>query len=157
MKHYWLYEYPVGTVGITETDGKITHVFFQNKDGNHLPKDWKKRETPLLKKTAKQLTEYFAGKRKSFDLPLEFEGTDFQKKVWAALMTIPYGETRTYGEIANQTGSPKAYRAAGMANHNNPIAIICPCHRVIGSDGSLTGYGGGLSNKKYLLDMEGKK
>jgi len=119
--------------------------------------DFDERETPLIKKAAKQLTEYFAGKRRTFDLPLEFRGTDFQKKVWAALMTIPYGETRSYGEIAKQIKNPKASRAVGMANNRNPIVIICPCHRVVGSDGSLTGYGGGLPNKEYLLKLEGEK
>ena len=108
----------------------------------------------LLKKAAKQLTEYFAGKRREFDLPLDFTGTGFQKKVWAALLTIPYGETRSYGEIAKQIGNPKACRAVGMANNRNPIAIICPCHRVIGADGSLVGFGGGLPAKQFLLDLE---
>lgn len=101
-----------------------------------------------------QLAEYFSGQRKVFDLPLEFTGTDFQKRVWSALLTIPYGETRSYADIAKQVGSPKAVRAVGLANSKNPISIIVPCHRVIGSDGKLTGYAGGLHNKEYLLRLE---
>ncbi len=104
--------------------------------------------------TAKQLEEYFAGTRKVFDLPLCPEGTDFQKRVWKALLEIPYGETRTYQEIAQKAGSPRGFRAVGMANHNNPIMIVIPCHRVIGKDGSLTGYGGGLDMKERLLKLE---
>ena len=118
-------------------------------------RDFEIKETPLVKKTAAQLNEYFAGKRKVFDLPLKPEGTDFQRSVWQALLTIPFGETRSYREIAVQTGNPKACRAAGMANNRNPIVIIIPCHRVIGANGDLTGYGGGLDIKKYLLELEG--
>ena len=151
MKYFWIYEYPVGPVGIAEDDGRIVGVFFGHN------KKIQERETPLIKKAAKQLTEYFAGRRTTFDLPLEFRGTDFQKKVWEALMTIPYGETSTYGEIAKKIKNPNAARAVGMANNRNPIVIICPCHRVIGSDGSLTGYGGGLPNKEYLLRLEGAR
>jgi len=157
LKYYYIYDYPIGFVGIAEEDGNITRVFFTDKNGKDAPKDFEKRETPLVRKAAKQMTEYFAGKRRDFDLPLEFGGTDFQKKVWAALLTIPYGETRSYGEIASQIENPKAFRAVGMANNRNPIAIVCPCHRVIGADGSLVGYGGGLRTKEYLLALEGKK
>ena len=110
--------------------------------------------TPLLECAAGQLDEYFSGQRQEFDLPLSLEGTPFQKKVWEALCAIPHGETRSYGEIARQVGSPKAGRAVGMANHNNPVIIIVPCHRVIGQDGSLTGYGSGLEVKRFLLDLE---
>jgi methylated-DNA-[protein]-cysteine S-methyltransferase len=101
-----------------------------------------------------QLVEYFAGSRTEFDLELDMRGTDFQKKVWDALLTIPYGETRSYGEIARQIGRPDRARAVGAANGQNPIAVIVPCHRVIGSDGSLVGYGGGLERKRILLDLE---
>ena len=153
MKCCRCYEYPVGPVGIAEADGRIVSIFFWELP----PLCFEDRETPLIKRAAGQLTEYFGGKRRVFDLPLEFNGTDFQKKVWAALMTIPYGETRSYGEIARQIGNPNASRAVGMANHRNPIVIVCPCHRVVGSDGSLTGYGGGLRNKEYLLKLEGGK
>lgn len=101
-----------------------------------------------------ELDEYFQGKRKTFDIPLRTHGTPFQEKVWAALRAIPYGEVRSYKEVAEAIGHPKAYRAVGMANNANPIFIIVPCHRVIGSDGSLTGYGGGLPMKKALLSLE---
>ncbi|MGK3201995.1 methylated-DNA--[protein]-cysteine S-methyltransferase [Amycolatopsis sp. MEPSY49] len=101
-----------------------------------------------------QLKEYFAGRRREFDLPLAFHGTPFQRSVWAALLDIPYGETASYGELAQLLGKPAAARAVGLANGKNPISIIVPCHRVIGSTGSLTGYGGGLERKRYLLDFE---
>ena len=104
---------------------------------------------------ARQLAEYFAGRRRRFDLPLDLRGTDFQKRCWRELLKIPYGETRSYGDIARAIGNPAAVRAVGLANGKNPIAIIVPCHRVIGSDGSLTGYGGGLENKRRLLELEG--
>lgn len=103
-----------------------------------------------------ELDEYFQGKRKTFDIPLRTHGTPFQEKVWAALRAIPYGEVRSYKEVAEAIGHPKAYRAVGMANNANPIFIIIPCHRVIGADGSLTGYGGGLPMKKALLSLEKK-
>lgn len=103
-----------------------------------------------------ELDEYFQGKRKTFDIPLRTHGTPFQEKVWAALQEIPYGETRSYKDIAEAIGHPKAYRAVGMANNANPLFIIIPCHRVIGADGSLTGYGGGLPMKKALLSLEKK-
>jgi methylated-DNA-[protein]-cysteine S-methyltransferase len=101
-----------------------------------------------------QLEAYFAGERTEFDLALDLVGTSFQKRVWEALLTIPYGETRSYGEIARQIGAPGAFRAVGLANGHNPIGIIVPCHRVIGSNGSLTGYGGGLDRKRALLELE---
>ena len=113
-------------------------------------------KSELLQRTEAQLSEYFEGKRHEFDLPLKPSGTEFQQRVWAALMDIPYGETRTYKDIAIAAGCPKGYRAVGMANHNNPISIIVPCHRVIGSGGKLTGYGGGLPVKEYLLGLERK-
>lgn len=115
-----------------------------------------RKRTSLLDVCAAQLREYFDGKRKIFDLPLKPEGTEFQLKDWNALREIPYGETRSYKDIAFAIGNPKACRAVGTANHNNPISIIIPCHRVIGSDGSLTGYGGGLDKKTYLLELEQK-
>ena len=102
-----------------------------------------------------QLEEYFAGRRRRFDLPLDLRGTDFQKRCWRELLKIPYGETRSYADIARAIGNPSAVRAVGLANGQNPMAIIVPCHRVIGSDGSLTGYGGGLETKRKLLELEG--
>ena len=109
---------------------------------------------PVLVATEHQLGAYFAGTLKTFSVPLDFRGTAFQKSVWAALLTIPFGETRSYAEIARQIGRPTAFRAVGAANGRNPISIIAPCHRVIGSDGSLTGFGGGLAAKEHLLGME---
>jgi len=157
MGYYWELKYPVGIVWVTEEDGLITGLFFANEIRSrkkHELKGFENRESALIKKAAKQLDEYFAGKRREFSLPLKFVGTDFQKKVWEALLTIPYGETRSYSEIAEQVGNPKACRAVGMANNRNPISIICPCHRVIGKNGSLVGYGGGLEIKRILLDLE---
>jgi O-6-methylguanine DNA methyltransferase len=105
----------------------------------------------------RQLNEYFAGRRRRFDLPLDLRGTDFQKRCWRELLKIPYGETRSYADIARAIGNPAAVRAVGLANGQNPVAIVVPCHRVIGSDGSLTGYGGGLEIKRKLLELEGAR
>ena len=147
LKKYF-YDTPVGRLGIAEKDGKISQVsFFDTVKGELL-------ETPLIKEAYRQLDEYFKGKRKSFDLPLLLDGTEFQIKVWKALMTIDYGKTSSYGDVAKLIGSPKASRAVGSANNKNKIAIIIPCHRVIGSNGTLTGYAGGLEIKQYLLDLE---
>jgi len=130
--------------------GAITGVFFGTKP----PVDFVKAETPVIKKAAAQIEEYLSGKRKKFTLPLVMHGTEFQLAVWRALQDIPYGETRSYREIAAAIGRPKAVRAVGMANNRNPISIIVPCHRVIGHDGSLVGYGGGLPLKQRLLELE---
>ena len=111
-------------------------------------------ETPLLREAARQMRAYFAGELREFTVPLRPEGTDFQRRCWRALLEIPYGETACYGDIAARIGQPKACRAVGLANNRNPISIIIPCHRVIGRDGSLTGYGGGLAAKAWLLDLE---
>lgn len=111
---------------------------------------------PVLLETERQLGEYFEETRKEFTVALDFCGTDFQKSVWNALLTIPYGETRSYGEIARQLGNPKAVRAVGAANGKNPLSIIAPCHRVIGGDGTLTGFAGGLAAKSLLLKLEGQ-
>ena len=137
-------------IGITEDNNAITGLFF----GRVMPQDCVKKETPLIKKAAVQIEEYFAGKRKKFTLPLVMHGTEFQMDVWNALQTIPYGETRSYKDIAEQIGRPKAVRAVGMANHHNPISIIVPCHRVIGHNGKLVGYGAGLPLKRRLLELE---
>ena len=110
---------------------------------------------PILVETERQLAEYFSGRRKIFNLKLDFAGTEFQKKVWRALLTIPFGETRTYAQIARQIGRPDAVRAVGAANGKNPISIVTPCHRVIGSNGKLTGFAGGLDAKAFLLRLEG--
>ncbi|WHO41144.1 methylated-DNA--[protein]-cysteine S-methyltransferase [Sphingobium sp. AP49] len=112
---------------------------------------------PVLLETAKQLGEYFAGTRRLFSVPLQFQGTDFQRQVWAALLAIPFGETRSYADIARAIGRPTATRAVGAANGRNPISIIAPCHRVVGSNGALTGFAGGIETKKFLLDLEGAR
>jgi methylated-DNA-[protein]-cysteine S-methyltransferase len=151
MNNVYFYKYPVCLLGIAEESGAITKVFFAKE--KKLP-GFSPAETPLIKKAASQLDEYFKGKRKVFNLPLSLKGTDFQRSAWEALQAIPYGETCCYADIAEKIGKPKACRAVGMANNRNPIVIIVPCHRVIGKDKSLTGYGGGLDVKKYLLDLE---
>jgi methylated-DNA-[protein]-cysteine S-methyltransferase len=151
-KHYCMYQTEIGELLIAEKSGVLTDVISYKDlsspfNGIHL-------ETPLLQKTALQLEEYLRGERREFDIPLAPEGTSFQQQVWKALLDIPYGETRSYKDIAVAVGNPKAMRAVGMANHHNPISFIIPCHRVIGANGSLVGYGGGLELKKKLLDLE---
>lgn len=142
---------PLGTMLAVDRDGRLAQLDFVNK----IPEGMTPQPTPLLRRCQEQLDEYFAGHRHSFDLPLAPEGTAFQQAVWAALVAIPYGQTRSYAQIAQAVGRPKAVRAVGGANHRNPIAIIQPCHRVIGADGSLTGYGGGIERKQQLLQLEG--
>ncbi|MDR2073090.1 MAG: methylated-DNA--[protein]-cysteine S-methyltransferase [Spirochaetaceae bacterium] len=151
MKRVFFYEYPIGPLGIAEEEGAITGVFFAQKK---TPPGFSTGETPVIQRAAAQLAEYFTGRRRVFDLPLVLKGTAFQVSVWKALQSIPLGETCSYENVAVHIGNPRACRAVGMANNRNPIAIIVPCHRVIGKDGSLTGYGGGLDIKRYLLTME---
>ena len=148
--NYFFYRINKIAIVITEENNAITGLFF----GREAPPGYIKNETPLIKKASVQIEEYLAGKRKKFTLPLVMRGTEFQMNVWNALQTIPYGETCSYKDIAEQICRPKAVRAVGMANHNNPISIIVPCHRVIGCNGKLVGYGGGLPLKRYLLDLE---
>ena len=140
----------IGTIGVVENGVAITQIFF----GKQIVKEAEEKETVLIAKAMKQIKEYLAKERQKFDLPIELVGTSFQKSVWKELLTIPYGKTNSYKEVAIKIGNPKACRAIGMANHNNPIAIVVPCHRVIGVDGSLTGYAGGLAIKKQLLALE---
>ena len=147
MKKIFYYDTYAGRIGIAEEDGAITHLIFSERD-------WTVEETDLIKETKRQLDEYFAGKRKEFDIPTRLEGTEFQKRVWEELRKIPYGKTVTYKDIAEAVGCPKGFRAVGLANNRNPISIIYPCHRVIGSNGSLTGYGGGLDVKEKLLELD---
>ena len=155
MKNIFYYNTKVGKIGIEENGIAITKVDFINKElQEEIIEINETNETALLKEGIKQLNEYLDGKRSSFDLPLEPKGTEFQKKVWNALKEIPYGETRSYGEIAKIIGNEKAARAVGMANNKNPIAIIVPCHRVIGANGKLVGYAGGLDIKERLLTLE---
>lgn len=154
---------PVGPVEIVADNNYIIQVEFYNSGSerhvNYLTKNYPKQSIqegcpPIMQNAKKQLSEYFMGKRKQFDLPMLLFGTTFQKRCWGALCDIPYGETRTYRQQAEAVHSPKAFRAVGQSNHHNPIAIIIPCHRVIASDGSLGGYGGGLKIKELLLDLE---
>jgi len=145
--HY--YNSPVGELIIRSINESLTHVNF-NKEEKEVEKI-----TPVIIQAIAQLDEYFDGTRKYFDLPLTPEGTPFQKQVWEALLEIPYGKTISYSQLAIQLGNLKTIRAVGLANGQNPIAIIIPCHRVIGKDGSLVGYGGGLENKVWLLRHEG--
>ncbi len=137
-------------ISITASDRGLTRVVLNEQPGQV-------NDAPLIREATLQLEEYFAGVRRDFDLPLDLHGTEFQIEVWAALRAIPYGETRSYAAIARQIGRPSAVRAVGAANGANPIAIIVPCHRVIGSTGALTGYGGGLPLKRFLLALESQK
>ena len=144
----------IGKIGIQEDGSGITGVFFENELPKKNPASCAQRETPLLQTAAREILEYLDGNRKAFTVPLSMNGTAFQMADWKALMTIPYGETRSYQEIAHLIGKPRACRAVGHANNQNPISIIIPCHRVIGKNGSMTGYGGGLAIKEFLLNLE---
>lgn len=148
---------PVGELTLVATGQGLAAILWQDDDPKRVKLEPRARDDnhPILKATEAQLNDYFAGRLKRFDVPLDPKGTDFQKAVWTALLTIPFGETRSYGEIARQVGRPTAFRAVGAANGKNPISIIAPCHRVIGSNGTLTGFAGGLQAKKLLLDLEG--
>ncbi len=150
----YFYELDIGKIAIKERDGKITNLYFET---DKLSDDIELKETPILKKAAEQLKSYFAGELVEFDLALAPEGTPFMQEVWKRLCEIPYGETASYKDIAIKVGSPKAYRAIGLANNRNPIPILIPCHRVIGSDGSLVGYRGGLDLKTKLINLEKKR
>ncbi|MDQ0203218.1 methylated-DNA--[protein]-cysteine S-methyltransferase [Pectinatus haikarae] len=150
MKYTYFIETELGTIGISETDGSITELFLTK----NRQKTTGGSQTPMLKEAEKQITEYLSGQRREFDLPLAAEGTAFQKSVWAALRKIPYGETRSYKQIAEMIGNPNASRAVGMANNKNPLLIVTPCHRVIGADGKLVGYAAGLAIKERLLKLE---
>lgn len=150
MKYAFSYDLPAGRIWIAEENGAVTDVRF----GPILAAEV--LETQLIRSASVQLSAYFKGGRRLFDLPLYAPGTAFQYSVWHALRSIPYGETRSYSDIARAVGSARACRAVGLANNKNPISIIIPCHRVIGADGSLVGYGGGLAIKQMLLDLERK-
>jgi methylated-DNA-[protein]-cysteine S-methyltransferase len=152
MTLYTTVSSPIGELMLCGDDDALTAL--------HLPGHWAKpaagwrRDDARFADVALQLDEYFAGERTTFDVPLRMQGGPFEREVWAELLQIPYGETASYGEIARRVGKPHASRAVGAANGRNPVAIIVPCHRVIGSDGTLTGYGGGLERKRALLDLE---
>lgn len=148
MEHYAIYPFPLGQLKIGHEDGAVTLLVRTDESA------CAEGRTALTDLAYGQIMEYWNGRRRAFDFPYVLRGTEFQLRVWRALCTIPYGETRTYGELAAAIGAPKAARAVGMANHHNPIMIAVPCHRVIGANGGLVGYGGGLEMKEALLRLE---
>jgi methylated-DNA-[protein]-cysteine S-methyltransferase len=150
------FDSPVGILSLVATDHALVALVWRVEAHSRagFENAVEKPRHPLLRETVRQLREYFAGQRRAFELPLEFRGTEFQRSAWSALLTIPYGETRTYRQMAEQIGNPAAVRAVGAANGRNPISIIAPCHRVIGMNGDLTGFGGGLKAKAQLLALE---
>ena len=153
---YMYMESTVGALKLVAHDQALVAVMWDNEDHKRvrLAELIENIQHPMLLKVKQQLEQYFAGQRQQFNLPLDFQGTDFQQQVWRALLTIPYGETRSYKDIALQIGNEKAVRAVGAANGRNPISIIAPCHRVIGSGGALVGFAGGLDKKQILLSLE---
>lgn len=157
MSHFSLMDSPVGSLLLTAEDSKLTGIRFANGQTDKLRHEngWQEDEC-FFRSISSQLRQYFDGERKEFDIECSFDriGTPFQRLVWDALKKIPYGSTRTYRDIAEAIDHPKSYRAVGQANHHNPFVIVIPCHRVVGSNGSLTGFGGGMENKKLLLDLE---
>ena len=146
---YQYLDSPIGPLTLIEQGGYLTHLLF-----GQIPQEGKESDTPVLSQTRLELAEYFRRERQVFQVPLAPQGTPFQRLCWQALLQIPYGEIISYGTLAQRIGHPKAFRAVGGANHRNPISILIPCHRVVGVDGSLTGYGGGLAKKKFLLQLE---
>lgn len=154
--HTTFIDSPVGPLFLAASDEGLRAIEF--RDNRHPVKrgdDWRKGDNAVLRKAARQLFEYFSGRRRAFDLPLSPAGTEFQRMVWTMLATIPYGETISYAQLAARVGKPTAIRAVGAANGRNPLPIVLPCHRVVGADGSLTGFGGGLPTKQFLLTLEG--
>ena len=148
---------PIGVLTLVASPAGLTHVLFEGEEPVDvgLPADLPEADDdPTLEQAAAELGEYFAGERRHFDVPLDLRGTDFQLDAWRALADVPYGETRSYGEQAEAIGRPGAFRAVGAANGRNPVPVVLPCHRIIGADGSLTGFGGGLDTKRRLLAHE---
>lgn len=147
---------PVGLLKLVATERGLAAILWENDDPRRVPlgEVVESDDHPVLLETERQLREYFSGVRQAFELPLDFRGTEFQRRVWSALLTIPYGETRSYSQIAQQIGCPSAVRAVGAANGRNPLSIIAPCHRVLGANGKLTGFAGGLETKARLLSHE---
>lgn len=145
---------PVGPLTLVARDGVLSGLYMTEQRYRPAEASFGARDASLLGDVVEQLAEYFSGSRTRFDVPLDLVGTPFQRAVWTALLAIPYGETVSYGELARVLGRPTAARAVGLANGHNPISIIVPCHRVVGSGGSLTGYGGGIARKRHLLDFE---
>jgi len=151
---YRIVDSPVGPLTLAGSGSTLMHLRMVGQTHEPDRSGWEPAGADAFADVVAQLEAYFAGELIAFDIDLELTGTEFQRRVWAALQTIPYGETRSYGQIAEQIGSPTASRAVGMANGRNPIGIIVPCHRVIGSSGGLTGYGGGIERKRTLLELE---
>ena len=157
VTHYSIYDSPIGELLLTSQAGELTGLFIVGQ--KHAPRieaDWVADELQFEFATC-QLDEYFRGSRREFDLPLKLVGTDFQRRVWNQLTQIPYGTTTNYGQLAKRIDNPRGSRAVGLANGRNPISIIVPCHRVVGINGDLTGYGGGLEAKRWLLNFETKR
>ena len=156
---YKVVDSPVGRLTLVASGDGLAAILWENDRPGRVRLDLAAEDNrhPVLVETARQLAEYFAGRRKTFDVTLDPAGTTFQRRVWKALLTIPFGETRSYAEIARQIGRPRAVRAVGAANGRNPISIVTPCHRVIGSNGALTGFAGGLEAKARLLALEGAR
>jgi methylated-DNA-[protein]-cysteine S-methyltransferase len=156
MNAFCYFQSPIGRLLLTSDGTALTGLYMEPSRKVQSTDGWVEDGTAAPLATAvRQLSEYFAGTRRTFDLPLRLQGTDFQKRVWQELTEIPYGQTWSYGELAKRIDNPSASRAVGLANGRNPISILVPCHRVIGADGSLTGYGGGLDRKRWLLAHEG--
>jgi len=151
MKNIFFYQTDLGEIGIAANGNAVTNLYLKKEN---IPRDTVVQETELIKEAARQLQDYLAGKLRDFNLPLAPAGTEFMRRVWESLRAIPYGQTRSYQEVAQSVGNKKASRAVGLANNRNPIPIFIPCHRVIGANGKLVGYGGGLEIKAYLLDLE---
>lgn len=150
MVRYMCCDSPVGTLVVCEEADRLVAIRLNGIPAGAIPED-----TPVAQEACRQLSAYFQGQRKDFQLPLAWKGTPFRRRVWQALLDIPYGETRTYAQVAEAVGSPKAVRAVGGACHDNPWLIVVPCHRVVGSSGQLTGYAAGLDTKRFLLEYEG--
>jgi len=151
--YYSRMESPIGPLLVAVSERGLVRLEFSRNSAQPVPQNWiasAEQTAPYVR----ELEEYFRRERRQFDFPLDLRGTEFQKRCWRALLQIPYGETRSYADIARAVGSPQAFRAVGMANHHNPIAIVVPCHRVIASNGTLCGYGGGLDVKQRLLELE---
>lgn len=155
---YKIMDSPVGKLKLVASDKGLVAILWENDSPRRVRLGELVEDAghPVLRETERQLEEYFAGRRRSFSLALDMRGTRFQNDVWEALLAIPFGETRSYGQLAKQLGNPKATRAVGAANGRNPISIVVPCHRVIGSSGKLTGFAGGLDTKAHLLKLEGR-
>jgi methylated-DNA-[protein]-cysteine S-methyltransferase len=153
--HYEEMDSPIGRLTLIASDTALVGIWFEHgRDAQRQARPMQRKPSGILARTRGQLEEYFSGLRREFDLPLDPRGTEFQRRVWENLMHIAYGETTSYGALASRLGNPKGSRAVGLANGSNPIPIVIPCHRVIGADGSLTGFGGGLPIKAALLELE---